>query len=73
MKIYDNHIRPLLIQELAKQEEFVSAPQTFVVQEMDICCGCARIDISLINGLIHGFELKSEQDNLCLLYTSRCV
>ena len=67
MKIYDSHIRPLLIQELAKRDEFISASPTYVVQEMDICCGCARIDISLINGLIHGFELKSERDNLARL------
>ncbi len=67
IKIYDSHIRPLLFSELAKQNEFILASQTFVVQEMDVCCGCARIDISLINGLIHGFELKSEKDNLARL------
>jgi hypothetical protein len=31
---------------------------------MDVCSGCARIDIAVINGKIHGFEIKSEQDNL---------
>jgi len=31
---------------------------------MDICIGCARADIAVINGKIHGYEIKSEQDNL---------
>ena len=33
---------------------------TRVVQEMGIWSGSVRVDIAVINGELHGFELKSE-------------
>lgn len=38
-----------------------------VVDEMTICAGDARIDIAVINGKLHGFEIKSEADTLVRL------
>jgi len=35
-----------------------------VLDEMSICAGDARIDIAVINGKLHGFEIKSEADTL---------
>ncbi|NLK53108.1 MAG: sce7726 family protein [Syntrophomonadaceae bacterium] len=64
MRIYDKDIRKILINKISEQQEFVSDPSTVIVHEMDICIGCARADIAVINGKIHGYEIKSEQDNL---------
>jgi len=35
-----------------------------VINEFGICQGEARIDLAVINGFIHGFEIKSENDTL---------
>ncbi|EHA1125844.1 MULTISPECIES: sce7726 family protein [Vibrio] len=37
---------------------------TLVVDELGICQGEARVDIAVVNGIIHGYELKSARDNL---------
>lgn len=39
-------------------------PNSLVVDELGILHGKARIDIAIINGVIHGYEIKSEEDNL---------
>jgi hypothetical protein len=35
-----------------------------VLDELAVCAGDARIDIAVINGKFHGFEIKSEADTL---------
>lgn len=40
---------------------------TLIIDELGICQGCARIDIAVVNGQLHGFELKSAKDNLSRL------
>lgn len=37
---------------------------TLIIDELDLCSGLSRIDIAVINGTIHGFEIKSEEDTL---------
>lgn len=37
---------------------------TRVVQEMGIWAGSVRVDVAVINGELHGFELKSARDTL---------
>ena len=39
-------------------------PTTLIVDELGLRHGAARIDIALVNGIIHGYELKSDKDNL---------
>jgi len=39
-------------------------PNVLVVDELSINLGLSRIDIAVVNGLLHGFELKSFNDNL---------
>ncbi len=39
-------------------------PTTLVLDELGLRHGAARIDIALVNGIIHGYELKSDKDNL---------
>jgi hypothetical protein len=39
-------------------------PDTRIVDELGLRHGVARVDIAVINGIIHGYELKSDKDNL---------
>jgi hypothetical protein len=41
-----------------------AGPSTRIVEEMGIWSGSVRIDMAVINGQLHGFELKSERDTL---------
>jgi len=43
---------------------FPEDPDAIVVNEFGLCQGEARIDLAVINGSIHGFEIKSENDTL---------
>ena len=42
-------------------------PDTRVVEELGLCQGIARVDIAVVNGSIHGYEIKSEHDTLARL------
>lgn len=64
MKIYDKDIRRMLLKEFVKKQEFITDPTTVIINELDVCFGSARIDLAVINGKMHGFEIKSERDNL---------
>lgn len=51
----------LLQQELTKfQEDGVSR----IVQELSLCQGQARVDVAVVNGQLHGYEIKSKSDTL---------
>jgi hypothetical protein len=39
-------------------------PSTLIVEELGLRHGAGRIDIAVINGEFHGYELKSDQDTL---------
>ena len=58
----DADVRTALRREL--EEHFRDDPDTRIVEEMGIWSGSARIDIAVINGELHGYELKSERDRL---------
>lgn len=64
MKIYDADIREKLIASFTQEEEFIGEEDTIVVNELDVCKGISRIDVAVINGAMHGYEIKSAQDNL---------
>ncbi|MBP2846353.1 MULTISPECIES: sce7726 family protein [Dickeya] len=42
-------------------------PDTLVIDEFTMSLGASRADITVINGLMHGYELKSKSDNLLRL------
>jgi hypothetical protein len=42
-------------------------PDTLVIQELGVCEGRARVDIAVLNGTIHGYEIKSPDDTLARL------
>lgn len=41
-----------------------SAPDTIVIEELGLCQGVSRVDLAVINGTVHGYEIKSERDTL---------
>ena len=40
---------------------------TRIVEELGLCQGVARVDLAVVNGTIHGYEIKSERDTLTRL------
>ena len=63
-KLKDPEIRALLKQKISSQSEFILDPTTVVIDEFNICFGAAIMDVAVVNGKIHGYEIKSERDNL---------
>jgi hypothetical protein len=57
----DVDIRRSLLGEM-KQLHQDSA--TRIVEELGLCQGFARVDIAVVNGRLHGYEIKSEHDTL---------
>jgi len=39
-------------------------PEAVVLDELGVCRGEARVDVALVNGKIHGYEIKSDRDTL---------
>jgi hypothetical protein len=44
--------------------EHADDPRTRILDELALRHGVARVDIAVVNGSIHGFELKSDRDSL---------
>lgn len=66
MKTRDLQIRNTLRGKL--KEEYVNDPDTIILDELNVCHGEARIDIAIINGAMHGYEIKSDHDTLKRLH-----
>jgi len=58
----DQDIRTILHSYLEKQNKYIK--DTIIVDELNIKNGLARVDVAVINGSIHGYEIKSEVDTL---------
>ena len=62
LKTKDADIRVALhAKRLARLKE---NPNTLVIDELGLAHARSRIDIAVINGCIHGYEIKSEKDTL---------
>ena len=65
MYIYDRDIRKVLYSEFLKEKKFTKNPkETIIIDEFSCSYSSARIDISILNGSLHGYEIKSERDTL---------
>lgn len=58
----DKAIRVALRENL--QEKYESDSTVKIIEELGLAHGEARIDIAVVNGSIHGYELKSDLDTL---------
>jgi hypothetical protein len=65
MATSDRDIRTALYAtELAR---FSADPHSLVVDELGVCQGEFRIDVAVVNGALHGWEIKSDRDTLARL------
>lgn len=46
---------------------FAHDPETLIVDELGVDEGSFRIDVAIVNGALHGYEIKSERDTLTRL------
>jgi hypothetical protein len=63
----DSDIRPLLRARL--RACYAREAGTVVLDELAICRGQVRVDLAVVNGLVHGYEIKSDRDTLERLAT----
>lgn len=61
----DIDIRRALLSEMKRRH--AGDGDTILVQELGICNGAARVDVAVVNGSVHGYEIKSERDTLMRL------
>lgn len=62
MMLNDKDVRKLLLSEL--QKKYQNDPNTKIINELGIDFGASRIDIAVVNGILHGYEIKSDLDTL---------
>jgi hypothetical protein len=55
-------IRSALREELRKL--YARDKKLRIIEELGVSHGTARIDIAVVNGIMHGYEIKSDQDTL---------
>jgi hypothetical protein len=64
-KLRDSDLREVLLSNLFAQ--YSDDTNTKIINEMGVLHGQSRIDIAVINGILHGYEIKSESDTLARL------
>ena len=47
-----------------KRKVLARYSSTRIVDDLGLRHGVARVDVAVVNGIIHGYELKSDKDNL---------
>ncbi len=58
----DADLRTALLRKLDRRHS--RDPQTLILQELGLRHGAARVDVAVVNGSLHGYELKSDSDSL---------
>jgi len=58
----DNEIRKILKARLVAL--FREDPETLILEELGLRHGATRVDMVVVNGCLHGFEIKSDRDSL---------
>ncbi|WP_074358135.1 sce7726 family protein [Mycobacteroides abscessus] len=58
----DVDIRAALVEQLRREFDGDK-----IVNEMGLCLGATRVDVAVINGSLHGYEIKSDRDTLARL------
>lgn len=57
----DSDIRPALKARILNEHR---DPTTRVISELGLCRGTVRVDLAAVNGVLHGYEIKSDRDSL---------
>jgi len=58
----DAEIRPALRSRIL--DDYGDEQDSVLIEELGLCRGQVRVDMALVNGHIHGFEIKSDLDSL---------
>jgi hypothetical protein len=58
----DSDIRPALRRLV--QELEVDTPECVVIEELGLNKGAVRVDVAVVNGIMHAYEIKSDADSL---------
>lgn len=58
----DAEIRSALREYL--QLKHPAGSDTVLLEELGLCRGQVRVDLAVVNGLLHGYEIKSDRDSL---------
>ncbi len=58
----DHEIREILKARLFAA--FREDPETLILEELGLKHGATRVDVVVVNGCLHGFEVKSDRDSL---------
>ncbi|MFP7478494.1 sce7726 family protein [Terribacillus saccharophilus] len=58
----DLQVRKLLTNELFKV--YGDCKETRIINELGLDFGAARVDVAVVNGIMHGYEIKSDVDTL---------
>lgn len=58
----DADIRPALRTRLLSRH--ATEPETVILDELGVCRGQVRVDVAVVNGIVHGYEIKSDRDSL---------
>jgi len=58
----DRDVRKALHSQVLR--EYRKQPDTLVLDELGLRHGLCRIDVAVVNGRLHGFEIKSDSDTL---------
>ncbi|MCC8444767.1 sce7726 family protein [Xanthomonas cannabis] len=61
----DSDVRAALMKNVIS--DHIANPDTLVVQELGLNRGSCRVDVAVVNGLLHGYEIKSDADTLSRL------
>lgn len=61
-KLRDIDVRRALHEVMLETHQ--AEPDTLVLHEMGLVHGNSRVDVAVINGSIHGYEIKSDRDTL---------
>lgn len=62
MEFNDKKYRALLINEL--NEKYKDDENTRIIHELGLDNGSSRIDVAVVNEILHGYEIKSDLDTL---------
>ncbi|MCK4123781.1 MULTISPECIES: sce7726 family protein [Ralstonia solanacearum species complex] len=61
-KTRDRDVRDAVLRKVLA--DHLADPRVLVVEELGLQHGSCRIDIAVVNGFLHGYELKSDSDTL---------
>jgi hypothetical protein len=67
MVLRDADIRPALRSNLL--DKHADEADTVIIEELGVCRGRVRVDLAVVNGTLHGYEIKSDRDSLRRLTT----